>query len=102
MFSKKLQEIQKIISEVVTVVKFTKNVMTKMAFHTYKNVWTQCYQNTHSSLKLICLDAKGTKYTLYKTKIYLYIRVPIKRCWPIMFTLRDNDVVKTESENRHS
>lgn len=40
MYGKNLQEIQKIISEFVTVVKFTKTVMTKMAFHAFKNVST--------------------------------------------------------------
>ena len=38
MYGKQLQEIQKIISEFVTVIEFTKNAMTKMAFHRFKNV----------------------------------------------------------------
>ena len=38
MYGTKLQEIQKIISEFVTQVKFTKNVMTKMAFQSFKNI----------------------------------------------------------------
>ena len=59
MYVEKLQEIQKIILEFDIVIKFTKNAMTKMAFHRLKNVWTQCYQNTHSSLKIICLNEKA-------------------------------------------
>ena len=74
MYGKKLQEIQNIISEFVTVVKVTKNVMTKMTFHRFKNVWTQCYQNTHLSLKIICLDEKPQK-TLYSERKFTYILV---------------------------
>ena len=48
--------------------------MAKMAFHKFKNVWTQFYQNTHSSLKIICLNEKAPKKTtLQLTKIYLNI-----------------------------
>ena len=73
-YGKMLQEIQKIISEFVTQVKFWKNVITKMAFHRFKNVWTQCYQNTHSSLKLISLNEKA-QYTLYSKQKCNYILV---------------------------
>ena len=72
-YGKKLQEIQNIISEFVTVVKVTKNVMTKMAFHRFKNVWTQCYQNTHFILKNNLSRWKATKNTLQWTKIYVHI-----------------------------
>ena len=38
MYGKKLQDMQQIMSEFVTKVKFTKHVMIKMAFHRFKNV----------------------------------------------------------------
>ena len=54
--------------------------MAKMAFHKFKNVWTQFYQNTHSSLKIICLNEKAPKKpTLQLKKIYLHIDVVF--CW---------------------
>ena len=103
MYGKKLQEIQKIISEFVTVIKFKENVMTKMAFHRLKNVWTQCYQNTHLSLKIICLNEKAQN-TLYSKQKFTYILVlkgSEKTITDYMFTCSDNGMVQTESENRH-
>ena len=69
-----LQEIQKMISEFVTQVKFWKNVITKMVFHRFKNVWKQCYQNTHSSLEIISLNER-VQNTLYSKQKFTYILV---------------------------